>query len=108
MDEAQKNAYVIKKQLSFLKKELDDLKAIYDNFNYNKDHYFGFNVNYYSHLITDWVNDKNLINALTSTMDAHLNIIKLKKNISSIITKTETRINRLNEKRNDLIIGFNS
>lgn len=77
LDHAQIKAIEIKQILKFLKKELVDVSEIKEILKKSEIPMRNFNLNYYNGLITDWINDINLTNTLSISMNGSKSINKL-------------------------------
>lgn len=93
----------IKKQLYFLKNELLDFEEYQQFFKSSELVIRGFNIEFYNDLITDWINDDNLIETLSSTMAANTTFLRLRKSLKHLIENTEVEMPHLISKRNKLI-----
>ena len=103
IDKAQANIYVIKKLLLFLKNELIDVEVFQKYFRRSQALLHGFNIEYYSDLITDWIEDSNLSETLTTTLDANTTIIKLIRSLEKLEKDSESEYVLLEKKRETLI-----
>lgn len=67
IDIAQEDVIFARKQFLILHSELNDVKKIHHHFKQSQVLRRGFNINYYTMLISDWVHDKNLLETKATT-----------------------------------------
>lgn len=103
IDKANNTIPIIKKLLFFLKSELNDVEEYQKLFRASQVLLRGFNVEFYTDLINDWINDENLIRTLTSTMTINTQILELKKSLNRLIENADGELPFAIATRNEII-----
>lgn len=103
IDKAHSYALEIKKMLIYLKAELADVVELKEQFNRTETLIRGFNIEYYTDLISDWIADKNLIETMSSTLTASKTIHNLEHGLKKIIKESEVEYTLQKKRRIQLI-----
>jgi len=103
IDKAQGEVYIIKTLLFFLKDALSDVEQMHDEFKRSEVIIRNFNIKYYRHLITDWIEASDLEHALTSTMAASKVIHNLDSSIMGLRKSIKEELTFALSKREKLL-----
>ena len=87
----------------FLADELSDVEDVHAEFKRSEVIIRNFNIKYYRHLITDWIESTDLRNSLTSTMAVSKSIYKLIDSIEALIRGTKAELKYTIEKREKML-----
>ena len=103
IDKAHAEFYSIKKLLIFLADELVDVEEVHAEFKRSEVIIRNFNIKYYRHLITDWLESTDLKNSFTSTMTVSKSIYKLIDSIEALQKSTKAELTYTIDKREKIL-----
>ncbi len=103
IDKAHNTLPIIKKLLYYLRSELLDVEKFKNLFKSSEVFIRGFNIDFYSDLITDWINDDNLIQTITSTQTISTQIPNIRESLFSLNENADLELALIMKRRNELI-----
>ncbi len=99
IDKAHGHAQEIKRLVTFLKGEIEDVIEVRDEFRRTEAVIYQFNIAFYDHLLKDWIEASNLVETLTRSTSANANIIKMINALEGLIKNTEGEYSLLSKKK---------
>ena len=108
IDFAHTQLHVIKKLLVYLRDELEDVEEVKSFFNRSEVLIRGFNTSYYNNLISDWINDDELKETMTTTFVVSKSLAKLTVALQRLIENANQEITIVKAKRKTIISRIKS
>ncbi len=106
VDKAQQQVYTLKKLLLILNDELTDVEEFKQQFRLSEALIRGFNVKYYKHLITDWVENMSIVDTIVACHHAIGEIEKLEHSLQKLISEAIEESKILETKREFIISKY--
>ncbi len=104
IDAAQEQVYYIHKLLVILNAELKDVQEVRSYFKTSEVMIKSFNIQYYRDLINDWMQNNNLMAAMTTSLNASSAINKLMHSLERGLLTIDSEFELLDKRKEELLI----
>jgi len=104
IDRAKNISVWVKHELLLFNKELADVGHKDANFNLNLDNFSKFTDVFFDNLISDWIIQQRIVNALSNTLAVRDRVALILRSLAAEVEKANLKIDQLKEQRNQLLL----
>lgn len=103
VDKAEVYAQEIKRLVVFLKGEIEDVLEVRDEFRRTEAFIYEFNIAFYDHLLEDWIEDDNLAETLSGSLNGQAHILKMISSLEGLMSNGRKEYGLLLKKKQEII-----